>query len=113
MAFKFNAYKFKIDEEFKTCEFTKMSELVGKTIVIDVVKFYTENSDGKDKTACRFSYTIEGDDTARFSYTKSYGIVSVLQNIMDSEGVIPKIPVKIRTIMTSTGNAGYVFEDVE
>lgn len=113
MTFKFNDYKFKVDADFKDYEFTQMEFLKNKVIVIEFVKFYDETDDDKTRVACRFAYKLEGEEKIRFSYTKSYGIVSVLSNIMEEEGVIPKVPVMISTTMTKSGNMGYTFEDVE
>lgn len=110
--FKFNDYKYKVEPEFKDKFFTKMEELINKSIVIDFVKFYDAKAiDGSATKAVRFSYKIVGDETPRYSYTKSYGIVAILQNIMEDVGAIPEVPVKVITIQTKTGNKGYAFDD--
>lgn len=113
MVFKFNDYKFKVDADFKDYEFTQMEFLKNKTIVIEFAKFYEETDEDKTRTACRFAYKLDGEEKIRFSYTKSYGIVSVLMNIIEEEGVIPKVPVMITTTMTKSGNMGYIFADIE
>lgn len=114
MAFKFSAYKFPVDEDFKNIHFMKIEELVGKIITIgDVVKFSEkdiENSD-KKKTTVKFSFVL--NDAIHYTYSSSYGIAGVLKNIMDSEGVIPKVPVKIVSVPTQNGKNTYAFEDVE
>lgn len=113
MAFKFADYKFPVDEDFKGIEFTKIETVINKVITIgDVVKFTEKEDDnGKKKTSVKFSYEIDGKKY--YTYSTSYGIAGVLKNIMDSEGVIPKIPVKIVTVPTQNGKNTYVFEDVE
>ena len=113
MAFKFADYKFPVDPDFKNIHFMKMENLVNKTITIgDVVKFSTkENDDGKEKISVRFSFTMDGQ--LHYTYSTSYGIAGCLKNIMDSEGVIPKVPVKIVTVPTQNGKSTYAFEDVD
>lgn len=114
MTFKFSAYKFPVDEDFKNIHFMKIEELVGKVITIgDVVKFSekdVENSD-KKKTVVKFSFVL--NDGLHYTYSTSYGIAGVLKNIVDSEGVIPKVPVKVISVPTQNGKNSYAFEDVE
>lgn len=114
MAFKFADYKFPIDEELKNIHFMKIEELVNKTITIgDVVKFNEKDVEGSDKkrTTVKFSFVLDGG--MHYTYSSSYGIAGVLKNIMDSEGVIPKVPVKIASVPTPNGKNTYVFVDVE
>lgn len=114
MVFKFSMYKFPVDEDFKNIHFMKIEELVGKVITIgDVVKFSekdVENSD-KKKTTVKFTFTLNNEP--HYTYSSSYGIAGVLKNIIESEGVVPKIPVKVVSVPTQNGKNTYAFEDVE
>lgn len=114
MAFKFADYKFPVDEDLKNIHFMKIEELVNKTITIgDVVKFSEKTVEGKDtpKTVVKFNFILNGG--MHYTYSTSYGIAGVLKNIMDSEGIIPKVPVKIVSVPTPNGKNTYAFEDVE
>ena len=114
MAFKFSDYKFPVDKDFDGFQFVKMEEIAGTTITIGaVVKFQEKvGEDGKTKTAVRFCFK---DQTGKlcYTYSTSYGIAGVLKNIVDSEGVVPQVPVQIVTVPTKNGKSTYEFADVE
>ena len=106
--FKFEKFAYQPDPEFDDYEFIKFEELKNQTIVINGDKCRLK--DDSVKFAFRYEYR---DDTEYCTFTKAKAIVRTLQNIVDSEGVIPAVPVMIGTYPTGKGNDGYCFKDVE
>ena len=106
--FKFEKFAYQPDPEFDDYEFVKFEELKNKTIVIS-----GDNCRIEDESV-KFAFRFADNDEVRYcTYTKAKAIVRTLQNIFNSEGVIPAVPVMIGTYPTGKGNDGYCFKDVE
>lgn len=105
MDFKFEKFAYQPDPEFDGYDFIKFEELKGATIIIN-----SEHVRLKDDSV---KMVIKMDGQEYCTFTKAKAIVNTLKNIMDSEGVIPAVPVMIGTYPTGKGNDGYCFRDVE
>lgn len=105
--FKFEQFAYEPDPEFDDFTFVKFETLKG-----EIITMYDDHMRIKDDSV-KFMFTKDGDDTQYCTYTKAKSIVRTLQNIRDSEGVVPSIPVQIATYATGKGNDGYCFKDIE
>lgn len=107
-AFKFEKFAYQPDPQFDDYEFVKFEELKNKVIVMD-----SDNvriNDDSVKFAFRF---VENDEIRFCTFTKAKAIVNTLKNIVDSEGLVPAVPVMISTYPTGKGNDGYCFKDID
>lgn len=105
--FKFTNYAYAPDPEFDDYTFVKFEELKSQIIIFD-----TEHIRIGDDFV-KFAFRYNNSDVVYCSYTKSKSIVNTLKNIMETEGLIPAVPVMIGTYPTALGKDGYCFVDVD
>lgn len=103
MDFKFEDFEYEIDPEFQNVEKVSVESLINVPIIFDYVKFNTTH-DGKETITARVQLE---DGSKKFIYTGAYKVVGQLKRIMDSEGVIPRIPAKIVATPNAKGNNSY------
>lgn len=109
MTFKFEKYAYQPDPEFDDYEFIKFENLKDK-----VIRIKSEPLRLTDDGACKMVICFDEKPEVEYcTYTKAKSIVNTLKNILDEEGTIPFVPVRIGTYPTSMGRDGYCFKDVE